>query len=271
MPAQSTLTPEQELTAKAMAEKLFKYNRDIEEHATIFRQDPNKYAEAYVEYLKLNPNSASLPAPEDRDTCVADCEKTLAKPCENLLEHIHAYTSAMLLCRLLPQTLPHDVYMRAIELRTELEKANPLVVDPKALLGISVTGELHPLLVAELTKLNPAPVPREMEPDSVDYPPMMAVADSEMFSWDDFPSTAQNVTPEQIAAWKQDPEQTMNQFFVSDETGEKEAFKVVSVMTMKTETAFYLLNADEDEAYSWSSRHFFEMLSTAELRGTPEE
>ncbi|KAE9400717.1 hypothetical protein BT96DRAFT_919363 [Gymnopus androsaceus JB14] len=259
------LSFDEKLIAEQAGHKLFYYSREGEIHAAVLRKDPNAYATALEEYNKLNPAAfGSVPAPEDVDRCVVDCERALSQNCTSLVDHIKAYSASLFLDRVLSQSLRWEVLLLALEFRAKLAAANPYIIDPATLLGVTVQpGTLHPLLAAKLTN---TPEPRTQRDTAVRYPAVLVADEAEIFSWDNVPSSSQRVSPEQIATWKRNPEPAQDLIFVATGNHGKEAFKLISFMTIRKAKVFYVLFVDEMEASGYTSDAFFELLEGAELR-----
>lgn len=77
----SELSKAEEQFANELGHKLERTIRQCEEHASILRQDANKYAEANAEYA-----TRRNAAPVDTNLRIAECERHLFGPCENFVE-----------------------------------------------------------------------------------------------------------------------------------------------------------------------------------------
>ena len=80
-------TNAQRITAAKWAQELFDLERLTEEHAAILRQDPNRYAAAYEQYIASAPPVGFLPLPEQTESYTRAAEEIARKECQDFVEY----------------------------------------------------------------------------------------------------------------------------------------------------------------------------------------
>ncbi|KAJ7125011.1 hypothetical protein C8R44DRAFT_980258 [Mycena epipterygia] len=235
------LTKEQKEYAQKTANDLFDYESRAEKHAAFLRSDPNQYAVAYEAYLQKAPPMGFIPADDQLAQAMAHSEDfLLAKKCETFAEHLQAMNSAYLLnefstARMIFGVAPSS--MKSIDLTSStLISSGDAPIAPTTASHKNAAG--YPLTIPGCPKFTDTEIP---------------------------PCSRVPVTSEQVAIWKANPFQLLQEIFFSKESGDDlEAFKVSSVTLMLPSHIFYILYQDEDEAVGLLNDAFFELVSRSE-------
>ncbi|KAJ7665321.1 hypothetical protein DFH06DRAFT_310902 [Mycena polygramma] len=202
------LTAEEEEYAQKAAQDWFRYERATEAHASVLRKEPARFME---EFAKQDPATLSGPLPPkpELDGVVASYEASLAKECTTFEEHLEVLNASLFLARVLQTDLAEksrDVFLQVSRLRTQMDKADPLVADPA-----DPADQLRLLASLPGWELGPGPSQpsRDEDDPSANFPEYMPTPD--LLDWDalsELPRVA--VTAAQIAHWKANPEPLLN-------------------------------------------------------------
>ncbi|KAJ6541937.1 hypothetical protein B0H19DRAFT_1239641 [Mycena capillaripes] len=273
------LTPEEQKFAQKAAEDRFRYEKATEAHMSAVRkdmlQDPARYFAVYEEHTK-NASLRSMPPKVELDGVVASCEASLAKECTT---HIDAISASMFLVSVLgyrAAEMGEHVRLEMIRLHTQMFDNDPPVPDPAGYNlppGFDVNsfsvGIGAPRSAAVEHHWQRLAAEEDADPSS-HFPNTLHI--SKPLSWDELselPRVA--VTSTDATGWKNDPQPLLDGAVFLDPDGmdgEPEPFRVHSFTTFlkgaEIQHMFYVQLAEDDEAYAYTSDHFFEMLAKSE-------
>ncbi|KAJ7145927.1 hypothetical protein C8R44DRAFT_972872 [Mycena epipterygia] len=233
--------------AEELAKKLFNWERQVEEHCVILRVEPNRYAEAYVEYAATAPPVGFTPPRGEFDNYITEAELALENDCTTFLDHLKFVNSAMLLCQV--KTIQasegdHATYLEMGRIRAELHKNHVYeAVHPV------FPSNPHPLLAQELGLGQPNSTQPQtaLENPANHYLEYSLVLPACPFTFDEIATFNRSpLLPDDIVQYRKDPDSLFDYTFFSSDSEDAGAFRVSAIMTTSDQgKLFYVVFADE--------------------------
>ncbi|KAF8919021.1 hypothetical protein CPB85DRAFT_1557927 [Mucidula mucida] len=259
--ARSRLNATERALVEKLGQKIFDWQRLMEEHFAVLRTDPNAYAEAWQEYAAKAPQiTQSRPATSTRSTfCL---ESDFLK--KNVL---HSTITLKLQHACIPLSSSADAYHPVQVVGSIGNKGIcPRSTHQYAPSHAIIPQNPHPLLkeffggrVANTSAASESPPPTN---DS-EYP---VVLPGKPFSWSDILDYSRApMLPADVACYKRNPGPLSRHTFTTTGDMGDEAFRVSSFLTIGEQKIFYVVYADAGtEAVSYSSSDFFTLLESSQ-------